>query len=245
LLKQRIFIIHIYYHITVTWQFTPLSSFQNQADWPQFCTVCHNLSVLPPLIIPQAEALELFCTVALRSVACYLSIPCTLRTRVFAILLSPRDKGRIYLCHFSQNLCCLVREFGTVNCISKYLPTDSTFNSPDSCSTAICVASRYSILATLFCGCALRRIRVRQNTQCRHLSHSWPKAEFCPQDPAMGNASTVHSVYRRQPYTGSFPNFIPYPTFHESVDSVILLSAQCAVLSFHQPNSVHFCVCRQ
>ena len=81
-----------------------------------------------------------------------------LRTRVFPILLSSRDKGRIYLCHFSQNLCCLVREFGTVNCISKYLPTDSTFNSPDSCSTAICVASRYSILATLFCGCALRRI---------------------------------------------------------------------------------------
>ena len=67
------------------------------------------------------------------------------------------------------------------------------------------------------------------------MSLSWPKLENGHQEPARGNASSIRSVYRRQSYTGPFPYFFFYPTFRESVDRGILLSAQSTVLRFHQP----------
>ena len=70
------------------------------------------------------------------------------------------------------------------------------------------------------------------------MSLSWPKSETGPQEPAKGDASPVRSVYRRQTYTSPFPYFFSCPTFRESVGRGILISAQCAVLSFHQPDSV-------
>jgi len=60
---------------------------RNRRTEPQFGTVCHYLTVLPPPTIFNTEAFEAVCvTVALRSGRCYLFL-CTLRSMVISSLL--------------------------------------------------------------------------------------------------------------------------------------------------------------
>jgi len=91
--------------------------------------------------------------------SCYMSLLCTLRSSVIAILLVPRDKDVVI------SLTCpgLCRQGGGRSALPIVSPNSCllfpTSSSPDSSSAALCVGSRYNPLATLFYGCALGSIR--------------------------------------------------------------------------------------
>jgi hypothetical protein len=62
--------------------------------------------------------------------------------------------------------------------------------------------------------------------------------EMRPQEPFRGYVSLVRSQYPAYPSAGPIPNFLAYAAFGESMQNGILLSAQCADIRIHQPESM-------
>ena len=153
---RDIFYIHIHCLITVTFQFTPCLTFQESGGLAAIRTVCHTLTILPPLNITHLTALEMFVTVALRSGRCYMLLLCTLCSIVIAILLVPGDKDVIISLTY-PGLCRRVGG-GGASALPIVSPNSCLLfptSSPDSSSTALSVESRYIPLATSFYGYAL------------------------------------------------------------------------------------------
>jgi len=99
----KFFYFHIYCLITVTFQFTPFSTFKESVGLAILSAPSatlspfHHSSSLPTLMLRIC-----FVTVPLRSGHCYLLLLCTLCSRVIAILLSPSWYRCTYLTHLSN-----------------------------------------------------------------------------------------------------------------------------------------------